>query len=40
MNTERIRHFAHTFRTAPAADGASPSVRARVRAPFPVRRRP
>ncbi|MCX5404244.1 hypothetical protein OHA37_10130 [Streptomyces sp. NBC_00335] len=25
MNTERIRHFAHTFRTAPAADGASPS---------------
>ncbi|MFF1412210.1 hypothetical protein ACFVX6_20985 [Streptomyces sp. NPDC058289] len=25
MNTERIRHIAHTFRTARAADGASPS---------------
>ncbi|MFE4260932.1 hypothetical protein [Streptomyces sp. NPDC056883] len=25
MNTDRIRHLAHTFRTALAADGASPS---------------
>lgn len=25
MSTERIRHLAHTFRTAVAADGASPS---------------
>lgn len=25
MSTERIRHLAHSFRTALAADGASPS---------------
>lgn len=26
MNTDRIRHLAHTFRTVLAADGASPST--------------
>ncbi|WP_407836967.1 hypothetical protein ACE1OC_11585 [Streptomyces sp. DSM 116496] len=26
MNTDRIRHLAHTFRTALAAEGASPST--------------